>query len=354
MVGVATAACGAAVAAAPADFPQPGVPAAPASPAAAPAAPAAPLPPAAPGGWNARSDDQGNVTWTGSLSDAERRRLDAQLESAKQQLAATSAEVARLSTQLSGPFLQGLNMFGDWRAHSLIGINIANDNDPAGARVLDVSPGGPAWDAGLRSGDRIVAIDGEDTRGQGSSRKILAAIRSASADAKLKVRVLREGKSHEFTVSPRPVASTNIFSMLTGGPTTRAMGGGGGVVSFALQGVPGLMNMELASLTPQLGHYFGTDKGVLVIRAPADSRFKLQDGDVILTIDGRAPTSGTHATRILSSYQPGEKVTLHVMRDRKALDLETKLPADGPAAFTVPIRPNLLGLSSLGSASGTS
>lgn len=333
MVGVATAACGAAVAAAPADFPQPGAPAVPAPPAAA-VAPVAAAPPAAPDGWNFRSDDQGHVTWgSGSMSDAQRRQLDVQLEAAKQQLATASAQVARLSTQLSGPALQGLerfNVFGDPRTNSVIGINIANDNEPAGVRVLDVSPGGPAAEAGLKSGDRIVAVDGEDTRGEGSSRKVLAAIHSASPDTKLKVRVLRDGKSHEFTVSPRPVASTNIFSVFSGGPGVRAVGGGG-VVSFALQGAPSLMNMQLASLTPQLGHYFGTEKGVLVIRAP-DSRFKLQDGDVILTIDGREPTSGTHATRILSSYQAGEKVTLHIMRDRKALDLETKLPAEGPAA----------------------
>ncbi len=95
--------------------------------------------------------------------------------------------------------------------------------------------------------------------------------------------------------------------------------------------VLGLANMELATLTPQLGRYFGTDKGVLVVRSPTDSHFKLQDGDVILTIDGREPVSGAHATRILSSYQPGEKVTLHILRERKAMDVETKLPE-----FTAP------------------
>jgi len=45
--------------------------------------------------------------------------------------------------------------------------------------------------------------------------------------------------------------------------------------------------MELATLTPQLGTYFGTDKGVLVLRAPKNATFNLQDGDVILSIDGR-------------------------------------------------------------------
>ena len=53
---------------------------------------------------------------------------------------------------------------------------------------------------------------------------------------------------------------------------------------------------------------------------------KLEDGDVILSIDGRAPESGSHATRILRSYQPGEKVKLRVQRDRKAIDLDSTAP----------------------------
>jgi len=88
-----------------------------------------------------------------------------------------------------------------------------------------------------------------------------------------------------------------------------------------------LGEMELVSLTPQLGKYFGTEKGVLVVRAPKD--FKLEDGDVILAIDGREPTSGSHATRILGSYQPGEKIAIKVMRQQKTVNVETTLPERG-------------------------
>jgi S1-C subfamily serine protease len=80
------------------------------------------------------------------------------------------------------------------------------------------------------------------------------------------------------------------------------------------------------ALTPQLGNYFGTNEGVLVVRAPEEHDLKLQDGDVILSIDGRKPTSGSHATRILRSYQPGEKVVMRVMRQKKAVDLNVTLP----------------------------
>jgi len=86
------------------------------------------------------------------------------------------------------------------------------------------------------------------------------------------------------------------------------------------------MDMELATLTPRLGSYFGSEQGVLVVRAPPDGAVKLEDGDVILAIDGRQPTSGSHATRILSSYQPGEKFTLRIIRQHKTLEVDATLP----------------------------
>jgi S1-C subfamily serine protease len=86
-----------------------------------------------------------------------------------------------------------------------------------------------------------------------------------------------------------------------------------------------LADMELVTLTPQLGRYFGTDKGVLVVRASREQGYKLEDGDVILAIDGRQPTSGSHATRILSSYQPGEKIAIKLMRQHKMVNVEATL-----------------------------
>ncbi len=75
---------------------------------------------------------------------------------------------------------------------------------------------------------------------------------------------------------------------------------------------------------------------MLVIRVPRDGEFlKLQDGDVILSIDGRVPENGRHATRILSSYQPGEKIHLKIMRQKKSQELEGVLPErrhPGPGA----------------------
>lgn len=89
-------------------------------------------------------------------------------------------------------------------------------------------------------------------------------------------------------------------------------------------------DMELAPLTPGLGRYFGTDTGVLVVRAPPEKELGLKDGDVILSIGGRKPIDSSHAIRILGSYDPGEKVTLEVMREHRRISVTATLPAEGP------------------------
>jgi S1-C subfamily serine protease len=90
-------------------------------------------------------------------------------------------------------------------------------------------------------------------------------------------------------------------------------------------GVPG--TLRLATLTPRLGRYFGTDHGILVVRAPRHGVLKLQDGDVILTIGGRTPVSSSQAVRILTSYDPGQKIDLVILREHRKLHLTGTLPA---------------------------
>lgn len=85
--------------------------------------------------------------------------------------------------------------------------------------------------------------------------------------------------------------------------------------------------MELTTLTPQLGSYFGTNQGVLVVHAPTHGILKLQDGDVILSIGGRIPANRSQAMRILTSYDPGEKIRLVVLREHHRRDITATMPA---------------------------
>jgi S1-C subfamily serine protease len=86
-------------------------------------------------------------------------------------------------------------------------------------------------------------------------------------------------------------------------------------------------DFELVTLNPDLGEYFGTKEGLLVVKAPEDSSLLLKSGDVILAIGGRKPTSPSHAMRILRSYDAGETVAIDIMRRQKRLALSWTVPA---------------------------
>jgi S1-C subfamily serine protease len=88
----------------------------------------------------------------------------------------------------------------------------------------------------------------------------------------------------------------------------------------------GPMGLDLVEMNPGLGEYFGTSEGLLVTETPRDSTIPLRAGDVILTIDGRKPTSEAHARRILASYAPGETVKVEVMRKKSRQTVSWTVP----------------------------
>jgi predicted metalloprotease with PDZ domain len=248
--------------------------------------------------------------------------LEARLESARHRLEESAREVAELSNQLGGPLVGKFSTFSGEFGRAIIGVQLDPSSGKDGVRVIAVSPGGPAADAGIHPGDVIVAVNETPVTGEDASRQVVKIIRDVKPDSKLNVRVLRDGKPRDFAVTARPgpgfMAFEGGFPDLPAMPPLNPF--------FMVQGP--LANMELATLTPKLGTYFGTEKGVLVVRSPPDGALKLEDGDVILAIDGRQPTSGSHATRILGSYQPGEKITLRIVRQHKTVDLEATVPAE--------------------------
>jgi S1-C subfamily serine protease len=251
--------------------------------------------------------------------------LDAQLAAARKELEQAADEVARLSAELGTATIDRLKpLFEPGRA--IVGVELDAGAGSAGARVREVSPGGPAAEAGIRPGDVIVAVNGTAVTGEQPERQVVTIMRDVKPDSRVTLRVLREGKAREFVVTARP--GPVLFATTHGVPDV--VYGAWPQLEGAFMLHRPFMDLELVTLTPRLGSYFGTDKGVLVVRAPGDSAaLKLEDGDVILAIDGRQPTSGSHAARILASYQPGEKLTLRVLRQHKTQELEATIPERG-------------------------
>ncbi len=233
-----------------------------------------------------------------------------------------------------------------------IGVMIdgSDESGPvAGVEVVGVTPESAADDAGLHAGDVITAVDGESMKADNSNaanKRLLDFMQGVEEGDVLTVDYLRNGKAGSTKLSPR-VMEMHAFSWVPGAgemhmPNARRMPAHPEAMErFNFQfGFPRFGsawgNMELVELSEGLGKYFGTDSGLLVVRAPELDGLELQDGDVIQSIDGRKPKDVRHALRILSSYQSGEKIELSIMRDKKRRTLDIEMPAERSGSIFAP------------------
>ena len=285
--------------------------------------------------------------------------IELQLEAARRQLEEAAREVAELSARLSGDAMElALRSLGARRV--MLGINIgpAPAASGGGVHVMGVTPGGPAERAGIRSGDLITTIDGVDLTGGGPGEgmaRLSDRMENVAAGDELALTVRRGDADLQFVVAPAELGPMMMafgvdgeglefdFSDLEELEALKnfelhADDAGGFAFRFGSAGHWG--DMELVTLTPDLGRYFDADAGLLVVRAPGDASLGLRDGDVILGIDGRQPTDPGHAMRILRTYEAGERLTLDIIRERQRQQLEILVPADdvGDASMGGPAR----------------
>ena len=282
-----------------------------------------------------------------------RAEMERKLAEAEIELAEAARRVAELSTRNLPRQFYEVQSWPDMRGKPRIGITIeteASHKGPVeGVEVISVTPGSAAADAGLRTGDVLTSVGGQalmsDTRKE-ANKALMEIVEALEGGDKLDVEYLRDGNVGRVTVEPRVVDSeTFVFQ---GFPSSedwrediRVIPGavGNAVRSFAYRwGGSSWADMELVELNAGLGKYFGTEEGVLVVTAPKSGALELEDGDVIQEIDGRKPSSVNHAIRILSSYQPGEKIELSIMRDKRRRTLDVEMP-DDRTSFRIPKPP---------------
>ena len=88
--------------------------------------------------------------------------------------------------------------------HAFLGVTsrdgTASDgtSQRAGAQIVEVSSGTPAAEAGLKSGDVVVKVDGDPV---GSSESLVASIRERSVGDKVSLTILRDGKQQNLTAT---------------------------------------------------------------------------------------------------------------------------------------------------------
>jgi C-terminal processing protease CtpA/Prc len=285
-----------------------------------------------------RAQAQAQRTQAQAERNAEREQrsdLERELAEARSEMEEAAREVARLSQELAQPFVKDFTR--QWRfsqQRSMLGIGI-EDTD-RGVRVASVTPNGPAAQAGLVVGDTIIEIEGArladqrvtDPGKQSPSDLFLAQMQNVDAGEEIELRVLNEsGAERNVKVQAREFSPWVAFN----GPNVNVNPGYNYSYSYRwpriFTGNP-WSQMQLVTLTAGLGTYFGTSKGLLVVRAPENQALLLRDGDVILDIGGREPTTPEHALRILGSFQEGETLKITIMRDQRRQTLDLKMPSD--------------------------
>ncbi|HXH62634.1 MAG TPA: PDZ domain-containing protein [Gemmatimonadales bacterium] len=239
--------------------------------------------------------------------------------------------------------------------HARLGVVVnqaANaDSDKLGARIVAVTPGGPAEKAGLQAGDVITKFNGtalanatsEDEDMSGPGNKLIELARALDPGDTVKVEYRRGTATKQATVIAQELGSGMAGGTPMAGrmeltvppmstwrefmpdmPRTPEMNWESGNINICMG--DSWCSLELVTLNSDLGEYFGTKDGVLVVRAPNDSTLPVKGGDVIVAIGGRKPTSPSHAMRILRSYDTGETVQIDVMRHQKRVTLSWTVP----------------------------
>jgi len=282
--------------------------------------------------------------------DAEARE---QMREAERQLEEAARQIAELSSQNLPRMVEMETRVIDLMDKPRLGVTIGKTEDTGpveGVGILGVTPGSAADDAGLRAGDVITSINDESLSaddGDEASARLLDFMRGVEEGDKLSIEYLRDGNVGSVEVEPRVVKGRSYAWFGDGekfsAPHAPDIHLAPNVVRKFQYAVPffggSWGDMELVELNEGLGRYFGTDTGLLVVNAPSADAFKLQDGDVIMSIDDREPTSVGHAMRILGSYQPGEELELKIMRDKRRQTLKVELP-DDRTGFVPPPAPS--------------
>ena len=259
-----------------------------------------------------------------------REETQKKLEAAQKRLDAAAREVAQLSQSMSEGMMPDAIRLQGLPHRAMLGINLGprdNSKREDGVEVASVSPGGPAEQAGIKAGDVLTKINGQaltQSDGQSPKTKLLQQMGDVEPGQEVKLEYKRAGKAANATVKAEPLHNVFFGAGFDGpmpplpphGPTMR----------FFTHRLGPFGDLELVPLTAKLGKYFGTDQGLLVVRVPQESKLQVEEGDVILDIDGRKPASPSHAMRILSSYQGGEKIKLGILRDHKRVTLDTTAP----------------------------
>lgn len=268
--------------------------------------------------------------------DLERARQE--VEKARGELQRATRELARSMSKVErdNPRVQYFEYMTD-PDRAVLGVLIPDESenpDMRGVRLLAVTPGSGAEKAGLKAGDLVTAINGTTLAGDAKRPpqvRMKDVMRTLKAGDEARIDYERDGKSRSATVvtqAPEPEIAFTPLPMLEEWLQDEdfdkdAMGS---VMPWLNFRGPAIRGLELCKLDDDLGSYFKTKDGVLVIKAPKKGALNLKSGDVILKIDGDAVSEPVTVLDKLRSRREVQTVQLDILRQGRKLQLEGKIP----------------------------
>ncbi|MFZ2236122.1 MAG: PDZ domain-containing protein, partial [Dokdonella sp.] len=294
-------------------------------------------------------------------SSAEDAAARAEMADLQKQLAALSSRMAEVSMKMAGngPRTTALRYLASPNK-AMVGLVLSESEQ--GVLVGGVSPDGPAAQAGMKSGDIIIRVrdrnigssdpakalqqardalanldDGDDVeigyRRDGKLAK--AMIKATRQEAVNSYRLLADGSAVDMAATDRsivPIVNGNVADSARAEPV-RDAGLSRVELRRSMSGMP-WWGINLAELNPDLGRYFGTDQGVLVLSTDGDALAGVRAGDVIQQVDGGKVRRPEDAVRRLRDQPAESEVAMQLLRERKPVTLKIRVP-DNQSMFAV-------------------
>ncbi len=198
--------------------------------------------------------------------------------------------------------------------------------------VQSLSEGAPLYAAGLREGDVITAVNGESVDIMG----LFDLISGSNTDATITLTVERDGAEQSIDV---PVAAILEFGMMG---MRQDMGGGRlGLGGSMMQGGYGRLGVTFVTLDEQTAADNDVDfvEGALITDVADDSPAAMAAvtvGDIVTSVNGEPVDQERTLRDRISAYEPGDVVTLTVLRAGESSDIEVTLGEQVDHMFMLP------------------
>jgi serine protease Do len=198
--------------------------------------------------------------------------------------------------------------------HARLGVAIQEVNQtfadsfhldkPEGALVSNVDKNGPADQAGLKSGDVILKVNGQAIV---ASSDLPALIGAAAPGDKVSVEVWRQGKREEFTAKLGDASSKTEKLAKADDGTSK-----------------GKLGLALRALQPQEKREAGVNQGLLVEDAAGPAALAgVQPGDVLVAVNGTPIESVDQVRTIIAKAT--KSVALLIQRDGNKIFVPVRL-----------------------------